>query len=121
MPIGTAEATAATLWEAHNAVANRANTFANSDPAPSGEPFVKKSRNRSLRQGLRHEAPVRVELTMADLQSAALASWLRRHFARMLMPARDLRQGPETDSRRSSNTVLEPGLSLTDRRIGRSS
>jgi hypothetical protein len=24
------------------------------------------------------EAPVRVELTMADLQSAALATWLRR-------------------------------------------
>jgi hypothetical protein len=29
---------------------------------------------------------------MADLQSAALASWLRRHFARILMALRDLRQ-----------------------------
>src|ERR1700693_1813104 len=37
---------------------------------------------------------------MADLQSAALASWLRRHFARMLEPASDLRQGPIAHSGR---------------------
>ena len=53
---------------------------------------AKNSRKRHARRHLRPEAPVRVELTMADLQSAALASWLRRLFARILMPARELRQ-----------------------------
>ncbi len=38
------------------------------------------------------EAPLGVEPRMTDLQSVALASWLRRHFARILMAGRDLRQ-----------------------------
>jgi hypothetical protein len=33
------------------------------------------------------EAPLGVEPRMADLQSAALASWLRRHFVRIVLPA----------------------------------
>src|SRR5580704_14000280 len=76
---------------AHNAATTQANTSAGSSEG-TRQRCAKEGRNQRLRRRLRHEAPVRVELTMADLQSAALASWLRRQFARILMALRDLRQ-----------------------------
>ena len=52
-----------------------------------GLPEARKKRPLASRGSQRpsQEAPVRVELTMSDLQSDALATWLRRHHRRRLI------------------------------------